>query len=793
MKKIVHFFLLTFLFVGAAHAQSWEWANEGSCTYGASGQSIATDAAANTYQVGLFEKTPLFFGPTGLYNAGANDIFISKFNNAGNVLMWARSFGRNGDDGANSVAVNKFEQVYVGGYFNSPTLTFDTTTLVNTDSFSYLSDIFVARFDSAGNALWAKNFGGSDYDVATGVATDTWGNVYVTGYFQSTAMVIGGTTYTNAGGQDMFLIKLDSNGNVKWVRTSGGVGSDPANAVSVDKSGNVFIAGSFTGATATFGTYSITRVASSGSDLYIAKYDSSGNAQWAKGVGNTGGDVANGVAADTSGNAYITGTMYSSNLTFNGHLVLNGGNNAVFLAKYDPSGNALWALTGAGTCHDYGYGVCVDRHNNVLISGGYNSHTITFGSVVLTNYLATCFYDDIFIAKFDPSGTALWGISNGGNNGESAYSVATDTADNPFITGSFLSPSIAFGPKTIVSTTGSASFFVAKYNFCYRTDGPVTGASAVCPGATIALSDTASGGAWNSSSPGIATVGSGGIVTGVAAGTDVISYTVPYACGTGSSLSTHTVTVLPLTTVSAITGPDTVCYGATVTESDAITGGAWNSSNISVASISSFGDVTGNLGGTAIISYTVIGSCNTAHTTKVVDVLDFVSAGSLGRFYDTLCPSDTILLTSTVSGGSWSCSNGNVSVTNGVVTAISAGTAAVTYTVANTCFSSRAVVIVTINDPSLCQTAVNTPPLAAGFKVYPNPSEALFYIDVPGLGNSAEVTLTDMTGRVVAQQVFDKSNRSTLTVDASNLPPGSYIMKVASGGNVYREKVTILK
>jgi hypothetical protein len=792
MNKALQIFFLTFLLIGGAHAQSWEWADEATCMYGANGQSIATDGAANAYSVGSFEKTPLYFGPSGLYNAGYSDIFISKFSNDGRVLLWARSFGRDGDEGVNAVAANKFEQIYVGGYFNSPTLTFDTTTLVNTDSFSYRSDIFVARFDSAGNAFWARNFGGSDYDVATAIAADAWGNVYVTGYFQSGTMKIGSTTYTNAGGQDMFLIKLDSNGNVKWVRTAGGGGDDPANSVSVDKSGNVFVAGSFTSATATFGTHIITRVASSGSDIYVAKYDSSGNIQWAKGVGNTGGDVANGVAADTSGNAYITGTMGSSNLMFGSHLVINSGSNAVFLAKYDPSGNVLWALSGTSGCRDYGYSVCVDRHNNPVISGGYNSPTITFGSVVLTNYAPTCAYTDIFIAKFDPSGTPLWGMSNGGNNSETAYSVSTDTAGNPFITGSFLSPSITFGPKTIVHTTGGTSLLVAKYNFCFHTVGPVTGVSVVCPGATIALSDTTSGGTWSSSSTGIATVSSSGIVTGVAAGIDTISYAIPYVCGVGNFQSVHTVTVLPLVNAGSITGPDTVCWGATITESDAITGGNWSSSNTLVASVSSFGSVTGNLGGTAIISYTVIGSCNTARATKVVDVLDFAFAGSIGSRYDTLCQNDTITLAPTVAGGSWSSSNGNVSVTNGVVAGITPGTAIVTYTVANTCFSANVYAVVTVNDPSLCPTAVNTP-ANARFKIYPNPSDALFYIDIPGSGNSAQVTFTDMTGRTVAQKVFENGNRSTITVDAGNLPPGSYIIKVASGDNVYRQKVTILK
>ena len=127
--------------------------------------------------------------------------------------------------------------------------------------------MFVAKYDANGVVMWAKQAGGTGDDVGYDVNVDTTGNVYVGGYFQGTAS-FGNTNVTSAGADDIFLAKYDNLGNLLWVRRAGGNGSDKANDIAVDGTGNCYVAGAF-GATATFDSTLLTSYG--GSDAFIAQ------------------------------------------------------------------------------------------------------------------------------------------------------------------------------------------------------------------------------------------------------------------------------------------------------------------------------------------------------------------------------------------------------------------------------------------------------------------------------------------------------------------------------------------
>ncbi|MBE2290807.1 MAG: Ig-like domain-containing protein [Chitinophagaceae bacterium] len=227
--------------------------------------------------------------------------------------------------------------------------------------------------------------------------------------------------------------------------------------------------------------------------------------------------------------------------------------------------------------------------------------------------------------------------------------------------------------------------------------GTITGASIVCAGNTITLSNTTTGGTWSSSDGAIATVGSTGVVTGVSAGTVLISYSVSNACGSG--IATKTLTVDPAPFAGSVTGSSSVCVGASVSLSDTVSGGSWTSSNGAIATVDGSGVVTGVASGSATISYTVFSSCGSATATKVITVNAAPSAGSISGASSVFTGS-TITLTSSASGGTWS--SGDVSIatvgSTGVVTGVSVGSVTISYTVTNGCGSSVATKMVMVNE-----------------------------------------------------------------------------------------------
>ena len=224
---------------------------------------------------------------------------------------------------------------------------------------------------------------------------------------------------------------------------------------------------------------------------------------------------------------------------------------------------------------------------------------------------------------------------------------------------------VAAGTVNISYAVGSCTVGVAV--IVSGTLSSITGASGVCPGSMVTLSDATPGGVWSSSISAVATVSGTGVVSGVAVGTANISYTVG-SCSVGVAITVNT--LLP------ITGSTGVCAGSTTILSDATSGGVWSSSNTAIATISGIGHVTGIAAGTTNISYTV-GSCSVGIAITVTGSLSPITGAA------AICPGSTITLSDAMSGGVWSCSNTSVATVSGtgVVAGVAVGTANISYTV----------------------------------------------------------------------------------------------------------------
>src|ERR1039458_1834478 len=346
-------------------------------------------------------------------------------------------------ENANCVTTDASNNIYVVGKFGSSTVMFGTTTLTNASMFH--SDLFIAKYDPSGNVIWAKRAGGALDEEAWGVACDATGNVYVTGTYTSTSMVIGSPTLTNTTNESsIFLAKYDPNGNVIWAKGCAGPVSNPCTPYSLttDNSGNVFITGFFSGGTISFDT--VTASAGPNWSTFIVKFNSSGAGLWTKTSGGTAGAVSYSVTTDIGGNSYITGLYTGTNVVFDTTTLTNAGNGNAFITKYSPAGKVLWAKTEGGTGSDWGTGVCTDAAGNVYAVGYFSSPSFVFGTTTLTNVGS----NDIYVSKFSSAGSVIWAQSIGGAESDEAYSVSTDAAGNAYVAGYFQSVSITFGTTT---------------------------------------------------------------------------------------------------------------------------------------------------------------------------------------------------------------------------------------------------------------------------------------------------------------------------------------------------------
>lgn len=190
-------------------------------------------------------------------------------------------------------------------------------------------------------------------------------------------------------------------------------------------------------------------------------YTQSSQWLWAKSAGNSGYDYGNSVAADNAGNSYLTGS-FNTSITFDpSHSFTSAGSSDIFLVKYDPEGTIIWAVSAGGSDAEIPMSVAVDKTGNVYVAGYFKSSSLVFGTTTLTNAGGNTY--DLFLVKYDPSGTVLWAKSAGGTGDDRAYSVAVDTLGNSFLTGYFVSSTITFGTLPL-NNTGALDLYLVKYD-----------------------------------------------------------------------------------------------------------------------------------------------------------------------------------------------------------------------------------------------------------------------------------------------------------------------------------------
>jgi len=298
--------------------------------------------------------------------------------------------------------------------------------------------------------LWSSRYGSVSTDAVTAAAVDASGNVTLAGSFSGT-VDFGGGGLVSAGSTDIFIAKYNAAGIHQWSKRIGGLGADAAQAVALDGSGNPVITGYHTGAV-DFGGGVLPNFG--GRDFFVAKYVGTGTYQWAQGYGSTPTDEGRGVVVDGMANVYVTG-LFSMNATFGGATLMSAGLTDIFLAKYNTAGIHQWSVRFGSTNADEGNGVALDASGNVVMTGMFDG-TVNFGG---GNRISAGI--DVILAKYNSSGTHQWSQNFGSVSDDRGLSVATDAASNVFMTG-FFSGAADFGGGILPG--GSPALFVAKYN-----------------------------------------------------------------------------------------------------------------------------------------------------------------------------------------------------------------------------------------------------------------------------------------------------------------------------------------
>jgi len=482
IKKIFLSICFCLAMMSQAQNPTFTWAKQFGGTSYEDGRAIVLDAADNIYTTGNFSGTVDFDPGAGTFtltSLGAEDIFVSKLDGAGN-FMWAKQLGGTGSDFGLGIDLDAAGNVYVSGSFNG-TADFDPGIATFTLISASLEDVFISKLNPAGNFVWAKQLGGIYTDWGRAIVVDAPGNVYTTGSFGGTADFDPGPGIFNlnaAGVFDIFISKIDAAGNFVWAKSMGGISYDEGRSIFLDVTGNVYTTGNFQNI-ADFdpdgGTYNLT--SNGGSyDVFVSKLDVSGNFVWAKQWGGTSFDWGHDIAVDAGGNVYTCGS-------FNGtpdfdpgagtFTLTSAGSNDVFVSKLDASGNLLWAKQWGAAASDNGNSIDLDALSNIYITGQFqNTFDVDPGAGTFT--LTSLGVNDVFVSKLNASGNFIWAKQWGGTLSDGGSCIAVDAAGNVYTTGTFQNL-VDFDPNAgafTLTAVGNSDAFVHKMGQCLEPAAP---------------------------------------------------------------------------------------------------------------------------------------------------------------------------------------------------------------------------------------------------------------------------------------------------------------------------------
>ena len=442
------------------------------------GMSVAVDSSGNAYVAGYTDSTPF---PTPFpttedafqeVKANDYDVFVTKIDALGTSLVYSTYLGGSSYEFCYGIAVDSSGNAYVTG--DTGSIDFPIKNAFQSVN-AAPSDVFVTKIDASGSSLvYSTYLGGNSGDLGYGIAVDSSGNAYVSGHTYSTDFPTENAFQTaNAGYWDVFVTKIDASGSSLVYSTYlGGNDNDLGYLIAVDSSGNAYV----TGETRSFDfptEKAFQVIKANDYDVFVTKINPSGlSLAYSTYLGGNSYDCGYGVAVDSLGNAYVTGSTQSTNFptTDGAFQEVNSGGSDVFVTKVHASGASLaYSTYLGGSSHDFGYGIALDSSLNAYISGYTHS-----GNFPTQNALpgSEGFLRDVFVTKIHASGLSLvYSTYLGGSGNDYGYGVAVDSSGNAYVTGYTGSTDFPMQYAFQGTYAGNYDAFVAKISELADSDG----------------------------------------------------------------------------------------------------------------------------------------------------------------------------------------------------------------------------------------------------------------------------------------------------------------------------------
>jgi hypothetical protein len=481
MKNKVTFFVLFFLALPLfVRAQQFEWARTTKAYDHFTTHTVSTDHSRNAYLVGTFKGTVVFDTFTFVSKA-TEEFFLVKYDRTGKVI-WAQNVSGLSNAAITSPSIISDEK-------GDPIFCFKFTGNITIGDRPYVGGtgaMLFCKYDTNGAPIWVRPMTiGTSF---TSMACDSNGNLFFSGSFTSGSITFGNFTLTNAGGSDGYVVKFDTSGNAIWAKNISSSASDlMTKAIACDHLDNVYVLGQFKGTYST-GSFSIT---SSGDyDIFLTRFDAGGTNFWVSKGGSTGLDQAVDLAATPTGTCYYIG-KYAANMTVDSiSFPFKGGAYPQYLAKYNAGGHVEWVARDSSW-------IAGNNTSALTVNGGGDAYFISqFNSI--RNFpgtaLAPTSTNDLFIACYASNKTLRFVKQTKGNPLSSLTlpSIAMGRDTEAFIS-ALIHDTVRFDLHTAAgSTTAATSIVLAKLgNTKIITENSPS--RSVCAGTVVNISYTATG------------------------------------------------------------------------------------------------------------------------------------------------------------------------------------------------------------------------------------------------------------------------------------------------------------
>jgi hypothetical protein len=491
--------LFALLLCGNSWSQpAFEWVKNIGGTGTDVGTEITADADGNVIVCGRFETTvdsDPSAGVSNLVSAGSFDMVVIKFDSTGQFI-WSKRVGGTGFDEFTNVECDASGNVILVGYFEG-TVDLDPNAGVNSVTSQGTSDLYVMKLSPEGETLWMHEITGATDESTGGLSVTSTGHIFVSGGFNGTVNFSSSTSLTSAGENDAYVMKLNPDGTLNWVKQIGSTSFDYAYDVDTYTNGDLVVAGRFRdvvdfnpGAATSNGT-------SAGSnDGFIVRLNTNGDYIWHKSFGGTGFDEIWAVATDVNNNTFTYGFFSGTADLDPGAAALNftsNGTDDLFIQKFNSVGNLLWAKTFGGSELENSYDIATDSEGNVVAIGDY-FNTVDFDPGAGTFNMTSLGNNDIFMLQLDANGNFNWMQSIGSTFSQAGYALYIDNNNSILSTGTF-SNNVDFNPGAGTTNINALLFnmYVLKLaGFCVlpALTSVVPSDQTVCEGETVTLSIT---------------------------------------------------------------------------------------------------------------------------------------------------------------------------------------------------------------------------------------------------------------------------------------------------------------